>query len=109
MRPTPKAVRFGQMIGNIIDRRKRPYRWRAVNAVVEAIEHDNSVPDADQAVEADVKTVVDYDQRLSVSVRDAVLWAAEQPCEVTLYLYDLGGGPEETVHFDAQAIRFPDE
>ncbi|MCI3135024.1 hypothetical protein [Phenylobacterium aquaticum] len=97
------------MIGNIIDRRKRPYRWRAVKAVVEAIEHDNSVPDADQAAEADVNTVVDYHERLSISVRDAILWATELPCEVTLYLYDLGGGPEGTVHFDAQAIRFSDE
>ena len=98
-----------RMIGNIIDRRKRPYRWRSVNAVVEAIEHDNSVPDADQAPEARITSVVDYDRRLSISVQDAIQWATEQPCEVTLYLYDSGGGPEETIHFDAQGVRFPDE
>lgn len=97
------------MIGNIIDRRKHPYRWRTVNAVVEALEHDNSVSDSDQAEEADVNTVVDYDERLSVSVQEAVLWASGQSCVVTLYLYDLGDGPERTVHFDAQGIRFADE
>jgi hypothetical protein len=97
------------MICNIIDRRKRPYRWRAVNAVVEATEHDNSVSDADQAPEANVATVVDYDERLSISVQEAVLWAIEQPCDVTLYLYDLGSGPEETIHFDSQTVRFPDQ
>ncbi len=97
------------MIDNIIDRRKRPYRWRAVNAVMEAIEHDNSVSDSDQAEEAEVRTVVDYDQRLSISVQDAVRWASNQACVVTLYLYDPGDGPERTVHFDAQGIRFSDE
>jgi hypothetical protein len=37
------------MITNIIDRRKRPYRFWKVNAIVEAAWHDNSVNDADQA------------------------------------------------------------
>ena len=41
------------MIWNIIDNRRRPYRWREVNAIVEAVEHDNSCPDADQAPESD--------------------------------------------------------
>jgi hypothetical protein len=41
------------MLWNIIDKRTRPYRWREVNAIVEAVEHDNSCADADQAPESD--------------------------------------------------------
>jgi hypothetical protein len=78
------------MLWNIIDRRTRPYRWREVNAIVEAIEHDNSCHDADQAPESDPGTAVDYDALEAVSVSEAVRWADGQPCPVTLYLYDLG-------------------
>lgn len=35
-------------IVNIIDRRTRPYRFKVVNAIVEAAWHDNSVADSDQ-------------------------------------------------------------
>lgn len=37
------------MIWNIVDRRSRAFRWKLINAIIEAIEHDNSVADADQA------------------------------------------------------------
>jgi hypothetical protein len=47
------------MIWNIIDRREQPYRWREVNAIVEAVEHDNSCRDADQAPEAHPLLVID--------------------------------------------------
>lgn len=94
------------MIWNIIDRRDRPYRWKTVNAVIEAVEHDNSVIDADQAPEADVHFVVDYAQREAVSVHEAIAWASEQKCPVTLYLYDEGAGIEREEHFEAQAVRF---
>jgi hypothetical protein len=97
------------MIWNIIDRRERPYRWKTVNAVIEAVEHDNSVNDADQAPDADVRLVVDYAQREALSVHEAIAWASEQRCPVTLYLYDEGAGIEREEHFQAQAVRFPDE
>jgi len=94
------------MIWNIIDRRDRPYRWKTVNTVIEAVEHDNSVIDADQAPEADIHLVVDYAQRETVSVLEAIAWASEQKCAVTLYLYDEGAGIEREAHFKAQAVRF---
>lgn len=94
------------MIWNIIDRRERQYRWREVNAIVEAVEHDNSCQDADQAPESDVRTVVDYDALEAVSVREAVQWANEQPCPVTLYLYDAGRGFESEEHFHSEGNRF---
>jgi hypothetical protein len=78
------------MISNIIDSRTRPYRWRRVNAIVEATWHDNSVADSDQAeVVRDDREVV-YQERNGVSLAEAVAWANAQPCPVTLYLYDEG-------------------
>jgi len=94
------------MIWNIIDRRKRPYRWNSVNAIIEAVEHDNSCTDADQADESDPLLVIDYDSRDAVSVREAIEWANHQRCPVTLYIYD---ADEKTngVHFNATQDRFP--
>ena len=63
------------MIWNIIDRRTRPYRWGRINAIIEAVEHDNSVADADQAPESGPLDVIDYDQREGVTVKEAVDWA----------------------------------
>jgi hypothetical protein len=97
------------MIWNIIDRRERPYRWKIVNAVIEAVEHDNSVQDADQADEFDPSTIVDYDERNGISIHAAVEWASKQPSPVTLYLYDEGRGTGVEEHFDAQGHRFPGE
>ncbi len=37
------------MIWNIVDNRTRTYRWKTINAIVEAVEHDNSCQDSDQA------------------------------------------------------------
>ena len=76
------------MIWNIVDRRTRPYRWKTVNAIVEAVEHDNSCADADQAPQSDVMIVVDYDALEAASVHEAVTLAMGQPCPATLYLYD---------------------
>lgn len=97
------------MIWNIIDRRERPYRWKVVNAVIEAVEHDNSVEDADQADPFDPRTIVDYDERNGISVNAAVAWASEQKSPVTLYLYDEGKGTEAEEHFHSQGVRFADE
>lgn len=94
------------MIWNIIDRRSRPYRWKFVDAIIEAVEHDNSCQDADQAAEADPLLVIDYDQQDCVSVSEAVAWANEQRCPVTLYLYDEGDGTTAEVHLSAVGNRF---
>lgn len=97
------------MLWNVIDRRDYPYRWREVNAVVEAVEHDNSCPDSDQAPESDPSLVVDYDALEAVSVREAIAWANSQRCPVTLFLYDVGRGFGDEENFHAQAVRFPDD
>ncbi len=95
------------MLWNVIDKRTRPYRWRKVNAIVEAVEHDNSCVDADQAPESDPLLTVDYDTLEAVSVQEAIAWASGQRCPVTLYLYDLGGGFTDSQHFDEVGNRFP--
>lgn len=94
------------MLWNIIDKRTRPYRWRKVNAILEATEHDNSCKDADQAPESDPKATVDYEALEAVSVSEAVKWAQSQPCPVTLFLYDLGSGFADEEHFKNAEVRF---
>lgn len=95
------------MLWNIVDNRTRRYRWKSVNAIVEAVEHDNSCPDADQAPASDPLVSVDYDALEAVSVNEAVKWAMEQPCPVTLFLYDEGGGfSDDGEHFYNMSVRF---
>ncbi|WP_255245859.1 hypothetical protein [Sphingobium sp. D43FB] len=77
-----------------------------MNAIIEAIEHDNTVADADQALEAAPEDVIDYDQKEGVTVKEAVDWANQQRCPVTLYLYDDGKGTTSEGHFDAAGNRF---
>ncbi|MGY3453586.1 hypothetical protein [Bradyrhizobium sp. USDA 4353] len=93
------------MIFNVIDRRSRPYRWKSVNAIIEAVEHDNSCRDADQADEAPVSEVIDYEERNGLSVSEAVAWANAQRCPVTLYLYDADGQTKGR-HFENCGERF---
>ncbi|RYE92013.1 MAG: hypothetical protein EOO77_47370 [Oxalobacteraceae bacterium] len=78
------------MICNVVDRRTRPYRWREVNAIIEATSHDNAREDVDQQPPSDDD--VAYDQLENVTVQEAIAWASAEPCAVTLYLYDKGGG-----------------
>ncbi|QYO77572.1 hypothetical protein [Devosia salina] len=78
------------MLTNIIDHRRRPYRWAAITAIVEATSHDNSVPDADQATRGEHDTV--YDEMPVGSLAEAIAWADSFPGQTTLYLYDLGDG-----------------
>ena len=85
---------------------RRVYRWKTINAIVEAVEHDNTCVDSDQAAEADEALVVDYDQLEGVSVQQAVAWANQQSCPVTLYLYDEGKGTTNEGHFNEVANRF---
>ena len=97
------------MLWNVIDKRKRPYRWREINAIIEATEHDNSCADADQAPESDPMVTVDYQALEAVSVSEAIKWAESQSCPVTLYLYDLGAGFSDEEHFTNVEVRFTDE
>lgn len=83
------------MIVNIVDRRKKPYRWRKVNAVVEATSHDNSVSDSDQ-MEPQVNDL-DYDELLGSTLSEAIAWGQRFESAVTLYIYDEGDGPERIV------------
>ena len=78
------------MICNIIDRRARPYRWREVNAIIEATSHDNACNDADQ--QPPTADDLTYDQRENVTLAEAIAWANGEPSPVTLYLYDKGAG-----------------
>jgi hypothetical protein len=78
------------MIANIVDRRTRQYRWKSVNAIIEATWHDNSCEDSDRAEED--RDGVTYDQRRAVSLKEAIDWAHAQPTEVTLFIYDDGAG-----------------
>jgi hypothetical protein len=96
------------MIWNIVDERTRRYRWKSVNAIVEAVENDNSCTDSDQAPASD-PIAVSYDALEAVSVNEAVAWAMSQPCPVTLYLYDEGSGFSDEVHFNAAGLRLESE
>ncbi|WP_237714122.1 hypothetical protein [Novosphingobium sp. Rr 2-17] len=76
-----------------------------MNAIIEAVEHDNSVADADQAPESSPLDVIDYGQRESITVKEAVDWANSQRCPITLYLYDDGAGTASEGHFNEVANR----
>ncbi|HEY9236847.1 MULTISPECIES: hypothetical protein [Phenylobacterium] len=81
------------MIWNVIDKRTRPYRWAKINAIIEATWHDNTVADTDIAPPPrSAEEEVTYDQRESLSLHEAITWANDQSCPVTLYLYDEGAG-----------------
>lgn len=82
------------MLLNIIDRRKKPYAFKKINAVIEPTRHDNRVKNADRAPPKPrlEKTWMGYDQREHTSVRDAVLWAVLHLDWVTLCLYDKDSG-----------------
>ena len=79
------------MIWNIIDGRKRRYRWRKVNAVIENIEHDNSVEDTD-IFDEDNQSAPLYEEKRGVLLHEAIEWAESTPGKVTLYLYNDGDG-----------------
>jgi len=78
------------MICNIIDKRTKPYRWREVNAIIEATSHDNACQDADRQMPTDDDLT--YDERENVTLAQAIAWANGESSAVTLYLYDKGAG-----------------
>lgn len=75
------------MIWNIVDGRKRRYRWRKVNAVIENVKHDNAVDDAD-IFDEENGDAPPYDSKKGILLHEAVKWAESAPGKVTLYLYD---------------------
>jgi hypothetical protein len=76
-------------IVNIVDGRRRRYRFLRVNAIIEAAWHDNTCDDADQIAGRDGP---DYEELEHVSLREAIAFAEAQKGEVTLFLYDEDGG-----------------
>lgn len=78
------------MIVNIVDHRKRKYRFACVNAIVEAAWHDNSCKDSDQIKGSDVGP--DYAEKEHISLVDAIKWGNSFDEAVTLYIYDKDGG-----------------
>jgi len=76
------------MILNIIERRKNPYRWKHIDAIIEPTWHDNSCSNSDQAERDD--SGPEYAERISVSLADAIEGASEVAVPMTLYMYDKG-------------------
>lgn len=81
-------------LANVVDERKKPYRFLKVNAIVEAAWHDNSCGDSDQVVKPaeGEDDGPDYEEREHVTVQEAFQWADSFPQLVTLYLYDWDDG-----------------
>ncbi len=98
------------MIYNIVDGRKHPNRWRYVYAIVEPTHHENyraakeGGDEIDSALFAHVET--DYDERVHISLHDAVIWAERLPFAATLYIYDDGSEKIE-FGYDSEGRRTP--
>ena len=79
------------MIVNIVDSRKLRYRWKDINAVIESAWHDNSVDNSDQYNETENSV---YEDRIGISIHEAIIWAENHSESVTLFLYNRGDGIE---------------
>lgn len=88
-------------INNIVDHRKKPYRFKKINAVIEATWHDNKVKDSDFIVKNEDDEGPTYEESEHTTLADAVLWAQSFTAPVTLYIYDEDGG----VYLEEQPIR----
>lgn len=82
-----------EVIWNIIDRRKRSYRFEAVTAIFEPTWHDNACPDGDQAPKFDGEGM-GYMELETTSIATAIRAGERLPYAVTLYLYDEGANYE---------------
>lgn len=78
------------MIWNIVDHRKREYRWLEVNAVIEDTSADNCCDDTDHMEDQDY--LVTYEEKRNILLHDAISWAENSKGKVTLFLYDKGDG-----------------
>lgn len=76
------------MIWNIIDQRKRPYRWKFISAIVENAAHDNACEDSDEVLPEHGTPGPTYEEKRGTSVSEAVAWAQDMEGLVTLYIYD---------------------
>jgi hypothetical protein len=74
------------MLRNVIDRRKREFRWLAVDVTAEPTWHDNTCNDADQAERDDGEPM--YAARKNISLSEAVRWVEAMPLPMTLYIFD---------------------
>ncbi len=99
------------MIFNIVDSRKRPYRWKTITAIIEPTYHDNNVADSDHT--ESMRCDPEFDKRAEISLADAVAWAQSLAFPVTLFLYDLGEGIRvvdgATAHFLSVTGQKPGE
>lgn len=81
------------MLINVIDERKRKYRFKKINAVIESAWHDNRCKDADQIKKPrGGDKWIGYDEVKHTTVENAMKWAAAFELPVTLYLYDKDRG-----------------
>lgn len=78
-------------ITNIIDNRKHKYRFKKINAIVEAAWHDNSCKDSDQ-IHPKGDDGPDYEQKEHITLEAAVKWGSSFVTNVTLYIYNEDGG-----------------
>lgn len=81
------------MIANIIDNRKRRYRWASVDVVIEATAHDNSIADSDQA-EIPLDKGGFVEERDHIPLSEAITWANKTAFPVTLFIYDAGANSD---------------
>ena len=81
------------MIFNIVDKRRNKYAWKDLNAVVENTWQDNSVEGTDRIVPVETDDVT-YEEKIGISLHEAVSWAEAMAARVTLYLYSRGDGIE---------------
>ena len=78
---------------NIKDERLHPYRFRKVNAVVEATWHDNSCQNSDLVGVPELgDDGPDYQEREHISLAEAIEWANTFKNPVTLYIWDQDNG-----------------
>jgi hypothetical protein len=90
----PLRLETDPMITNIIDKRKRRYRFLKINAVVEAAWHDNAAKDSDRAPSCENDGPA-YEEREHIALSEAVTWASAFAEPVTLFLYDEDAGITE--------------
>jgi hypothetical protein len=76
-------------ITNIIDNRKRQYRYLHCDVVIEPTCHDNSCEDSDQS-ELQELWPMGYADKPNCTLTEAIAWAQSFPGENTLFIYDAG-------------------